>query len=68
MNFPLSLLDIVLWLGVMTAIVLATSELLRSSPEFSSRLIMNEKRLRIIGLIVGLAFFFAIVVYVVLTF
>jgi hypothetical protein len=56
MNFPLSLSDISLWLAVTAIILLVTSELLYSSPEYSSRVMVDKKLLRMVALGCGLGF------------
>jgi predicted ferric reductase len=64
MNFPLSLSDISLWLAVTAIILLITSELLYSLPEYSARLMINKKRLRLVAIGVGLAFLATVVMRV----
>lgn len=56
MNFPLSLSDISLWLAAMAIILLVTSELLYSSAEYSSRVMVDKKLLRMVALGCGLSF------------
>ena len=63
MVFPLSLWDISLWLAAVTAILLLTSELLCSSPEYNSRVVINKKLLRGIALACGLAFAVMVVMH-----
>jgi hypothetical protein len=55
MIFPLSISDISQWLGA-TALVLLTSELIISLPEYSSRILIDKTRLRIATIGCGLAF------------
>jgi hypothetical protein len=64
MNFPLSLSDISLWLAVTAIILLITSELLYSLPEYSARIMINKKRLRLVAIGVGIAFLATVVMRV----
>jgi hypothetical protein len=64
MNFPLSLSDISLWLAVTAIILLVSSELLYSLPEYSARIMIDKKRLRLVALGVGLAFLATVVMRV----
>jgi hypothetical protein len=61
MNFPLSLSDISLWLAITAIILLITSELLYSSPEYSARIAINKKLLRLVALGVGIGFLATVV-------
>jgi hypothetical protein len=61
MSFPLTLSDISLWLAVTAIILLVTSELLHSLPQYSARLMIDKKRLRLAALGVGLAFLATVV-------
>lgn len=61
MNFPLSLSDISLWLGVTAIILSITSELLYSLPEYSARTMIDKKGLRQAAIGVGLAFLATVV-------
>ena len=56
MNFPLSTLDVGLWLAVTALILLITSELLYSLPEYSARLLIEKKSLRLVAVGSGLGF------------
>lgn len=56
MDFPLSIADISLWLGVATIILLTTSELFYSSTYFKSKIVFDRGMLRLIGIICGLVF------------
>ena len=56
MNFPLSLLDIGLLLAVLSLILLITSELLYSLPEYSDRILIDKRPLRMFAIILGLGF------------
>ena len=55
MQFPLSFLDISLWLAVTTIILLATSELL-SQYKGKTTILIKKRRLRTIALTVGFLF------------
>jgi hypothetical protein len=61
MIFPLSLTDISLWLAVTAIILLVTSELLASLPEYSSRILIDKTRLRFASLGCGLGFLVTVV-------
>jgi len=59
MQFPLSFLDISLWLAVTAIILLVTSELI--SPYYGkTNIIIDKKRLRAVSLIFGLLFMFTV--------
>jgi len=61
MQFPLSLLDISLWLAITSIILLATSELL--SPHYGQiNIIIDRKRLRTAALTLGLLFMFTVLI------
>jgi len=64
MNFPLSLSDIGLWLAVTTIILLITSELLLSMPEYAAHVRIEKKRLRLVALGCGLGFIVMVVMRV----
>jgi hypothetical protein len=64
MNFPLSLSDISLWLAVTAIILLVSSELLYSLPEYSARIMIDKKRLRLVALGVGFGFLATVVMRV----
>ncbi len=64
MNFPLSMSDISLWFAIVAIILLITSELLYSSAEYSPRIMMEKKRLRLVALAFGLVFLATVVVRV----
>ena len=57
MNFPLSSSDVGLWLAIMALILLITSELLYSLPEYSARILIEKKTLRLVAVGSGLGFF-----------
>jgi hypothetical protein len=61
MSFPLTLSDISLWLAVTAIILLITSELLNSLPDYSARIMIDKKRLRLVALGMGLAFLVTVV-------
>jgi hypothetical protein len=56
--------DISLWLAVTAIILLITSELLYSSPEYAAHLRIDKKRLRLVALGCGLAFLVTVVMRV----
>ena len=56
MNFPLSLSDVGLWLAVISLILLITSELLYSLPQYSARILIEKKSLRLVAIGSGLGF------------
>ena len=64
MSFPLSLSDISLWLAVMAIILLITSELLYALPEYSSRVMIDKRLLRIVAVGCGLGFLITLVIRV----
>lgn len=64
MNFPLSLSDISLWLAVTAIIILITSELLFSMPEYAAYVRVEKKRLRLVALGCGLGFMVTVVMRV----
>jgi len=61
MNFPLTPLDIAIWLAITAIILLVTSELLYVLPEFSSKIFIDKTRMRFAGIGVGLAFLVLVV-------
>ncbi len=65
MNFPLSVLDIGLWLTFTAMVLLITSELVLRSSKFFSRLNIEKKQLRLAALGCGLGVLVVIVVRVV---
>ena len=64
MNFPLSLSDISLWLATTAIILIVTSELMISLPEYSSRVGIEAKKLRLVALACGLAFMVTVIMRV----
>jgi hypothetical protein len=64
MSFPLTLSDISLWLAVMAIILLITSELLYSLPNYSARIMLDKKRLRLLALGLGIGFLVTVVMRV----
>jgi hypothetical protein len=62
--FPLSLSDISLWLAVTAIILLTTSELLYSLPEYSARIDVNRQFLRMAAFGCGLGFLVTVVMRV----
>jgi len=65
MNFPLTLSDISLWLAATAIILLVTSELLNSSPEYSSRILIDKTRMRLAAIGCGFAFLVTVIMRVV---
>lgn len=61
MIFPLSIMDIGLWLAVTALILLITSELLYSLPQYSARILVDKKILRLIAVGSGLGFLVTVV-------
>jgi hypothetical protein len=61
MNIPLTLLDLSLWLAATAIILLITSELLTTSQEYSSRILIHKTRLRFVAIGCGLAFLATII-------
>jgi len=64
MMFPLSVSDIGLWLAITAMILLITSEILYSLPEYSARLALDKKGLRMAALGCGLGFLVTVVMRV----
>ncbi|MEM1566448.1 MAG: hypothetical protein QW510_05125 [Candidatus Bathyarchaeia archaeon] len=62
MNFPMTMADISLWLAVMAIILLITSELVSSASGYSSDVIIEKKRLRLVALALGIGFMATVVV------
>ena len=56
MNFPLSTSDVGLWLAITALILLITSELLYSLPQYSARILIEKKTLRLVAVGSGLGF------------
>jgi hypothetical protein len=56
MYIPLNLSDISLWLAVTAVILLITSELMYSVPDFAARVPVDKSVLRMIALGCGLGF------------
>ena len=61
MPFPLTLSDISLWLAVTAIILLITSELIYSLPEYSAKIKIERSRLRLTALFCGLAFLVTVI-------
>jgi hypothetical protein len=49
MNIPLTISDISIWLAATAIILLITSELVYSLPDFSSRMRIERNRLRLVA-------------------
>ena len=56
MRFPLAVSDVSLWLAITAIILLVTSELIFSLPEYSARLRIEKKNLRLAALGSGIGF------------
>lgn len=65
MNFPLTISDLSLWLAVVAIILLITSELLYASPSYASRIALNKRLLRLIGVVCGFGFIVTVLMRVV---
>ena len=65
MVFPLSSSDFSLWLAVTAIILLTTSELLFSLPEFAARIPVDKQLLRMAALGCGLAFAVTVVMRII---
>jgi hypothetical protein len=65
MYFPLSLLDISWWLAATALILLITSELLYSLPDFGARIAIEKKRLRMAALGSGIGFLVTVIIRVI---
>jgi hypothetical protein len=61
MSFPLSVSDVSLWLAVMALILLVTSELLFSLPQYSARYKFDKNRLRQLAVGCGFAFMVTVI-------
>jgi hypothetical protein len=62
MNFPLTIADIALWLVATAIILLITSELIYSLPDFSARIKIDRSRLRLVAMGCGLGFIVIVVI------
>lgn len=56
MDFPLTVPDIGLLLGVVAIILLVTSELLYASPSYAARIALDRRMMRLIAIIAGAGF------------
>lgn len=61
MFFPLGVSNLSLWLAVTAVVLLVTSELLYSLPDFASRLPLDKGVLRVTALGCGLGFLVTVV-------
>ncbi len=64
MNFPLSMSDISLWLAFMAILLLITSELISSATEYTGKILIEKKRLRLVALALGVGFMITVVMRV----
>ncbi len=60
MQFPLSVSDIGLWIAVTAIILLITSELISSNSEGLRNFAIEKSRLRLVALLLGIAFMFTV--------
>ncbi len=65
MIFPLSISDISLWLAVTAIILLISSELILASPEYSARIVLDKRLLRMCAFGCGLGFFVTVVMRII---
>lgn len=65
MHFPLSLLDLSWWLAATSLILLITSELLYSLPDFAARIAIEKKRLRMVALGSGIGFLVTVIMRII---
>jgi hypothetical protein len=56
MQFPLSVSDLSLWIAATAIILLITSELISSYSEKLANLAIEKSRLRLVALLLGMAF------------
>jgi hypothetical protein len=61
MNIPLTLPDLSLWLAATAIILLITSEILGSSQEYSSRILIDKTRMRLAAIGSAIAFLVTVV-------
>jgi hypothetical protein len=61
MNIPLTLPDLSLWLAGTAIILLITSEILGSSQEYSSRILIDRTRMRLAAIGSAIAFLVTVV-------
>ena len=59
---PLTQSDISLWLAITAIILLISSEVLNSTPEYSSKIRIDTKRLRLAAIGCGLAFIISVII------
>ena len=57
-------MDIGLWLAVMALILLITAELMYSLPQYSARVLVEKKSLRLVAIGSGLGFLVTVVIRV----
>jgi hypothetical protein len=63
-NIPLSLSIVSLWLAVTAIVLLLTAEIITLLPEYSRRMLISKKSLRIMGTACGLAFVLVVIIQV----
>jgi hypothetical protein len=66
MQFPLSFLDMTIWLAVMSIILIITAEFL-SSYRGQVNLLINKSRLARVALVVGISFVLTALIHVLLS-
>jgi preprotein translocase subunit SecG len=66
MQFPLSFLDMTIWLAVMSIILIITAEFL-SSYHGQVNLLINRNRLTRVSLVVGVLFILTAIIHVLLS-
>jgi hypothetical protein len=65
MNIPITLSELNLWLAATAIILLITSELLGTSQEYSSRILINKTRMRFAAFGCGIAFLVTVILRVI---
>lgn len=66
MYFPLSLWDISFWIAVTAIILLVTSELLAPYSDYFGDFVIEKTRLRMVALVLGVAFMITVLLRVVI--
>lgn len=65
MQFPLSVFEISLWIAVTAIILLITSELISSYSERLGNFVIEKSRLRMVSLLLGVAFMVTVLLRVI---
>jgi len=63
MAFALSIFDVTMWLAITAIILLVTSEVLYSLPNFAGRLTIDRNRFRLAALGCGVVFLAAVLLH-----